>query len=555
MPDTKLSSLAAGAAVSATDLFYNVQSAGSGGVKTLASDIAAFILASPTITGHATIEGVTATGATGTGKFVFSIAPTITGHPTIEGVTSTGATGTGNLVFATSPTFVTPALGTPASGVATNITGLPISTGVSGLGAGVATLLGGASSGTGGPAGTASPTFTGTLTAATSSFSGHMTIEGVTSTGATGTGRFVFDNTPTLITPVLGVATGTSLALGGATIGSDALGVTGTTTHNGKVTINAAALQLSGNITQNGWTTNGIRFTNPAVTYTDNNTAAGTVATAYTDLFGASTIATSANAVTFTNYFGSYFQAPVAGANVTITGGFALGADNIKLGTGGSATAPSLVFRGVNTGFWSSSASAVDFTVNGANSFEFASNGRIFLNGGSGTGGIIFTSGDPATTNPVTSLVYVGSNTCRFGLQNSATPAGQTVIIGESSRGGTDNNVAGANGTLQSGDGTGSGTGSSLLVKTPTTGTTGTTAQTYATRLTINDVAATFVPPVVHGLPENLKAYTVGTLPTGSPGDYAYVTDDTLSTWNSTLTGGSNGYTPVFKNATVWVSV
>lgn len=52
------------------------------------------------------------------------------------------------------------ALGTPASGTLTNATGLPISTGVSGLGTGVATLLGGASSGTGGPAGTTSPTFT-----------------------------------------------------------------------------------------------------------------------------------------------------------------------------------------------------------------------------------------------------------------------------------------------------------------------------------------------------------------------------------------------------------
>lgn len=53
----------------------------------------------------------------------------------------TGETGSGALVFATSPTLVTPALGTPASGTLTNCTGLPVSTGVSGLGTGVATAL------------------------------------------------------------------------------------------------------------------------------------------------------------------------------------------------------------------------------------------------------------------------------------------------------------------------------------------------------------------------------------------------------------------------------
>jgi len=50
-------------------------------------------------------------------------------------------TGTGNLVFSTSPVLVTPNLGTPSAITLTSATGLPISTGVSGLGANQTTLL------------------------------------------------------------------------------------------------------------------------------------------------------------------------------------------------------------------------------------------------------------------------------------------------------------------------------------------------------------------------------------------------------------------------------
>ena len=53
----------------------------------------------------------------------------------------------------------------------------------------------------------------------------------------------------------------------------------------------------------------------------------------------------------------------------------------------------------------------------------------------------------------------------------------------------------------------------------------------------------------------NLKGnYTVATLPFGSPGDRAFVTDAISPTFLGTLTGGGTIQTPVFYNSTVWVA-
>ena len=121
----------------------------------------------------------------------------------------TDETGTGDLVFATSPTLVTPVLGTPTSGTLTNCDGLPISSGVSGLAANVATFLG---------------------TPSSANLASAVTDE-------TGSGALVFANTPTLVTPVLGAATATSIVVGtGSTIDATGLKVSGGVNAVGVIT-------------------------------------------------------------------------------------------------------------------------------------------------------------------------------------------------------------------------------------------------------------------------------------------------------------------------------
>lgn len=136
-----------------------------------------------------------------------------------------------------SPSLVTPALGTPASGVLTNCTGLPISTGVSGLGASIATFL-------------ATPSSANLASAVT---------------GETGSGGLVFATSPTLITPVLGAASATSITFNAAATG---------------IVLKQGSNGLCGTFTANGTSTVAVSNTNIAISdaiIISLNTAGGTV--------------------------------------------------------------------------------------------------------------------------------------------------------------------------------------------------------------------------------------------------------------------------------------
>lgn len=296
---------------------------------------------------------------------------------------------------------------------------------------------------------------------------------------------------------VTGGATGTTLALGGATIGSNALAVTGTGFISGTMTLGdgaGATAILASNLS--GATDPTITFGNATVTVSSPLlNAAGAAATPSISFSGD----------TNTGFFSR------AGDFISIAMG---GTERMTLGYSATGTAGVLVASTSAIGF-NSGADTASGGFSDANSALFTRDGAAAIQMGNDAAGVInqmFKGPDRITSDGV------GGNLTIAGGRNRGASAGGSLIFQTSPAAG-----AGVTGTL-------------------------------TTRVTIdeNGIATFAVPP-------KLPGYTVATLPataaTGAVvGAHAYVTDATAPTYLGALTGGGAVVCPVFYDGTAWVS-
>lgn len=337
----------------------------------------------------------------------------------------TTKTGTGDVVLSNSPTLVSPILGTPTSGVATNLTGT-----ASGLTAGHVTT---------------NANLTGPITS-----TGNAT--SIASQTGTGT-KFVMDTSPTLVTPVLGVATVTTINK--VTLTAPATGST-LTILDGKTLTANSSLTLAG--------TDSTTMTFPGISATMAGLGIAQTFSAANIFSATGAASTPGLAVT---------GAPFTGGSTTTTKPQTLlettGATSASWGTAGT-------MLGINapSGF---SGALIDAQNNGTSFFRINSTGTVTATAYNvSTGGTIVWAGRGVLSSPAAGGIKLGN-------ADVAAPIAQTLSVQDVAAGTT--NTAGVTTTLIGSLSTGSGTSGDIVLQTGGTGAASTVKNTAVTALTI----------------------------------------------------------------------
>ena len=201
------------------------------------------------------------------------------------------------------------------------------------------------------------------------------------------------------------------------------------------------------------------------------------------------------------------------------------------------------------TGSWNL-VTSINGAAFGASIFSVSTGGTVSATAGSFTGAI--TTG---STSTMAGITQSGTFSHTFNQSASAgtnTYNNFTLTAGMAMTGGTNvRNIVNIGGVMNITAGTTTLRG---IYYAPTltsmTGTTHIAFENTTGDLLFNTTSG----KVVLNSPIKLKGYTVATLPAGTVGDEAYVTDATAPTYLGVLVGGGAIVTPVFYNGVAWVS-